>query len=98
MKLWRRWYFRTCFKSGNSMAEQDLPKLTEHGLLPEGIHRLTMEQVEALFGRFQRSERRCRLFAKLKEFVADCTLAGWVIAVIVDGSFIMGCVDEAGDI
>ena len=56
------------------MAESDLPSLTDHGLLPEGVHRLTIEQVEMLFGRFQRSERRCRLFAKLKEFLADCKL------------------------
>jgi hypothetical protein len=80
------------------MAEQEIPPLTERGLLPEGVHRMTIEQVEVLFGQFQRSERRCRLFAKLKEFYNDCKLSGRIAAIIVDGSFVMGCVDEPEDI
>jgi hypothetical protein len=80
------------------IAEDDLPSLTEQSLLPVGIHDLTLDQVESTFGKFQTSNRRCRLFEKLKAYVSDCKSAGWVIAIIVDGSFVMRCVDEPDDI
>jgi hypothetical protein len=77
---------------------RSLPALTEHHLLPVGIHDLTLSQVESLFGGFQRSERRARLFAKLVEYLDELKSAGWNARVIVDGSFVMPAVDEPEDV
>lgn len=70
----------------------------ERKLLHPGVHDASMETVEALFGKFQRSDRRMNLFAKLTEFVEAVKKAGCGSSVIIDGSFVMGCVDEPDDI
>lgn len=75
-----------------------LPALTEHRLLPVGVHDCPLAEVEAVFGRFQRTERRPRLFAKLAEYVEEVKSTGWDARVIVDGSFVMAAVDEPEDI
>lgn len=75
-----------------------LPPLTEHRLLPPGVHDASLADVEALFGVFQRSERRRRLFAKLLEYVDDVRRAVRGARVMVDGSFVMAAVDEPEDI
>jgi hypothetical protein len=80
------------------MADPVIPILTSHGLLPPGIHVLTLEQVEESFGRFQKSDRRCRLFARLTTYLRELRAAGWAVAVILDGSFVMKCVDEPDDV
>ncbi|HEY2589079.1 MAG TPA: hypothetical protein VGI81_25270 [Tepidisphaeraceae bacterium] len=80
------------------MADPGIPTLTPHGLLPPGIHVLTLEQAEALFGLFQKSERRSRLFARLATYLRELRAAGWAVAVILDGSFVMKCVDDPEDI
>ncbi len=76
----------------------DVPNLDERGLLPRGVHDLTLDQIEALFGRFQRSDRRPSLFKKLREYVEELRFTGWKVQLLVDGSFVMGCVDEPEDI
>lgn len=62
--------------------------LNEKGLLPEGIHTFTLEQVEEMFGRFKSTDRRQRLFKKLKEYCSDLRKAEIADHVIVDGSFV----------
>lgn len=81
-----------------NMADLVLPVLMPHGLLPAGIHLLTLEQVEQLFGQFQRSDRRGRLFDRLRIYLHELRGAGWALGVILDGSFVMKCVDEPEDI
>lgn len=76
----------------------DVPTLDDRGLLPPGIHDFTMEQIEKLFGRFQRTDRRPRLFKKLREYVDELRLTGWKVQLLVNGSFVMGRVDEPDDI
>jgi hypothetical protein len=76
----------------------DVPTLDDQGLLPPGIHHLTMEQIEKLFGRFQRTDRRPRLFKKLREYVDELRATGWKVQLFVNGSFVMGRVDEPDDI
>ena len=69
-------------------------EVNERGILPVAVHDADLAEVEALFGRFQKSDRRLRLFAKLREDVGelrDAGIRGWLI---VDGSFVMRCVDE----
>ena len=73
-------------------------ELTEKRTLPDGIHDLSLDEVEQLFGSFQVTSRRRSLFAKLKEFIQEVRKAEVASAVIIDGSFIMGCIDEPSDI
>ena len=59
---------------------------------------MTLDQIEALFGRFQGSDRRPRLIQKLREYVAEVRGTAWAVQVLVDGSFVMGQVDRPEDI
>ena len=73
-------------------------ELNERGLLPVAVHDADLAEVQALFGGFQRSDRRIKLFDKLKEYIGElrqAAIRGWLI---VDGSFVMRCVDEPEDI
>jgi hypothetical protein len=74
-----------------------IPEMEESGYLPEGVHEATLEEVRERFGRFQRTDRRPALFAKLSLFVAETRASGLVEAVIVDGSFVTAK-DEPSDI
>ena len=60
----------------------------EDGVLPEGIHECTFEELERAFGQFQRSDRRINLIAKLKAYLDEARNSGLVIAAIIDGSFV----------
>ena len=60
-----------------------IPEL-EDGVLPEGVHACTMDQVDQVFGRFQRSDRRFRLTEKLRDFVEEARRSGIVAAVRPD--------------
>jgi hypothetical protein len=74
-----------------------IPELNEAGLLPAGIHQASLEEVRALFGRFQRTDRRPALFAKLSELLGEARSTGLVVAVVIDGSFVTAK-DEPSDI
>jgi hypothetical protein len=65
-----------------------IPSLTTDGFLPEGVHDCTLAEIGERFGLFQRSDRRCRLFERLAEYVGNAQASGVVKAVIVDGSFV----------
>jgi hypothetical protein len=73
-------------------------QLDERGVLPDGIHDATLEEIESLFGGFQHSDRRHRLFLKLKQYVGALRSAGFACSLLIDGSFVMGCIDEPDDI
>jgi len=47
-----------------------------------------MDEVEATFGRFQRSDRRIHLSKRLRSFIDDARQSGIVAAVIIDGSYV----------
>ena len=72
-------------------------KLNEHGLLPPGSHDLSLDQIDALFGGFQNSERRMNLVKRLREMVAQVGSFSFARHLIVDGSFITSKA-EPGDI
>jgi hypothetical protein len=57
-----------------------------------------METVKEHFGKFQRSDRRMKLFAKLVEYLDAIKKAGCGVSVILDGSFVMAGIDEPDDI
>jgi hypothetical protein len=56
-----------------------------------------LEEVRERFGRFQRTDRRPALFARLSRFLDEARSTGLVVAVIVDGSFVTAK-DEPSDI
>jgi hypothetical protein len=70
----------------------------ERKLLASGVHDTPLEEVGEHFGRLQRSDRRMKLFGKLREYVSEVRKAGWECSLIIDGSFVMPCVDEPEDI
>jgi hypothetical protein len=65
-----------------------IPELSEYGLLPEGIHDCTLDEIGARFGRFQKTDRRVQLFAKLCDLVDEERRAGLALALMIDGSFV----------
>ena len=68
------------------------------GLLPPGVHDATLAEVEAAFARFQKSDRRIKLFEKLNAYLTELGRTGWKCEVVLDGSFVMPPVDEPNDI
>lgn len=72
--------------------------IDDRGLLPEGIHDASLSALRELFGGFQKSDCRLKLIARLEEFIEELRNAGIAKELIVDGSFVMGCIDEPEDI
>jgi len=70
-----------------------IPAFVAEGLLPEGVHNATLNEVEERFGRFQETDRRVRLFATLREFVSDLSAESVAEAIILDGSFVTAVTD-----
>src|SRR5262245_26224486 len=70
----------------------------ERQLLPTGVHDASLLEVEQHFARFQKSERRIRLFEQLRRYIAEVQKTGWDCQIIIDGSFVMLNVDEPEDI
>jgi hypothetical protein len=65
-----------------------IPAFTADGLLPEGVHDCTLEEVRERFGQFQRTDWRPRLFERLEAFLREAQRTGFVVAIIVNGSFV----------
>jgi hypothetical protein len=65
-----------------------IPALNESGLLPDGVHTCTTDELHARFGSFQTSDQRPRLMRQLEAFLAEVKASGIVKAVIVNGSFV----------
>ena len=73
-----------------------IPDLID-GVLPEGVHECTMDEVAERFGRFLRTDRRVRLTERLRRYVEEVRGSGISTAVIIDGSYISGR-DEPSDV
>lgn len=67
-------------------------------LLVTVVHEASLEDVEQEFARFQKSDRRMRLFGRLRDYLTAVKQARCGSSVVIDGSFIMACVDEPEDI
>jgi hypothetical protein len=65
-----------------------LPDFTEDGLLPPGIHRTTLAEFERRFVYFAVSDRRFRLFDKLRVLHEEARRSGIVCRFLVAGSFV----------
>jgi Family of unknown function (DUF6932) len=62
--------------------------LNEEGLLSVGVHDLTLVELRSTFGAFNGTDRRCRLFDKLSEYISKVADKPWFRALLVDGSFV----------
>lgn len=71
--------------------------LNAEGLLPQGIHDLSLKEVEDLFAKFQKTDRRLKLFARLVELVDELKPFPFVRTLIVNGSFVTSK-DQPSDI
>jgi hypothetical protein len=58
------------------------------GLLPPGVHDMSLEKVGALCGSYQQNDQRPRLFAKLEELVIETRAVGLVRFLIINGSIV----------
>jgi hypothetical protein len=67
-----------------------IPELSANGYLPPGVHDATLEEVGAVFGRFQRSDRRVFLFLRLCDYVRELRAWGRAEELLIDGSFVSG--------
>lgn len=59
---------------------------------------MTLAQIQRIFGQFQGSDRRPRLFAKLCQYVEELSKTRWAVELLIDGSFVMAAVDRPEDI
>ena len=73
-----------------------IPDLND-GVLPEGVHACTLEELDVVFGGFSRTDQRPNLMRRLRSYVDEARAAANVQAVIVDGSYITAK-EEPGDI
>ncbi len=64
-----------------------IPEFDSAGFLPAGVHECSLVEVKGRFGAFQTTDARCRLFERLETFLAEVRPTGFVVAVIVNGSF-----------
>jgi hypothetical protein len=62
--------------------------LNARGLLPQGVHDCSLDEVKARFGSFQGSDRRPRLWATLESFVAEVRMASVGVFLYINGSFV----------
>lgn len=60
----------------------------EDGVLPEGIHDCTIDEIEDRFGRIQGTDWRCTLTKQLREYLSEVWKCSFIMAVIVDGSYV----------
>ena len=64
--------------------------LNEKGVLPQGIHDCSIEEVAARFGGFQQSDRRPQLWAQVMEFLDEVRESRLAVSVLINGSFATG--------
>ena len=64
-----------------------IPDFDSAGFLPSRVHECSLGEIKGRFGAFQTTDARCRLFEKLETFLTEVRATGFVVAVIVNGSF-----------
>lgn len=65
-----------------------IPDLNGDGLLPEGDHDCTLDEVKSRFGSFRTTDHRVRLFDQLLDYIGEVERAAIATAVVIDGSFV----------
>lgn len=67
-----------------------IPQLNANGILPEGVHDCTLEEIRLAFASPGHSQRRRHLFREFELYVNRLRDWGWATEVHVDGSFVTG--------
>ncbi len=65
-----------------------IPDFDSVGLLPQGVHDCTLNEVRKRFGVFQTTDRRPKLFDRLDALIQDAWATGLISEIIIDGSFV----------
>lgn len=65
-----------------------IPAFNDHGLLPDGIHDATIEEIKSRFGTFQKSDRRPKLWNRLIEYLSQARNYTYIEVILLDGSFV----------
>lgn len=65
-----------------------VPGLDANGLLPDGLHDCSLDEIRARFGMFQITDWRPKLFDKLELLVKQAWHTEMVAEIVVDGSFV----------
>ena len=65
-----------------------LPDLNKHGFLPEGVWDCSLVELSKRFAVFAESDKRIKLFQRLENLLEEVKKTGWIMEVIVDGSFV----------
>jgi len=73
-------------------------EINQYGILPSGIHDISLDEIGLLFGGVSNSRHRSRLFEELKKYVERLRALRIGVALIVDGSFVMPYVEMPADI
>ena len=61
-----------------------IPDLNDDGLLPEGLHECSLDEIIERFGQFQQSDCRRRLGQRLQEFFREVVAAGFAAAILLN--------------
>ena len=64
-----------------------IPELQD-GVLPEGVHLCTLEEVKKAFGQFRGTDRRIQLTERLARYFQAVESSGVVSAIVIDGSYV----------
>ncbi len=67
-----------------------IPEFDADGDLPPGIHLATLTEVERRYGRFNASDRRVKLFARLAQIFNLARASGIAERLVIGGSFVTG--------
>jgi hypothetical protein len=65
-----------------------IPPFAAEGLLPDGIHECTLDEIIERFGAFQENDKRPRLAKELAAYVEELRAARVGKYLVVDGSFV----------
>lgn len=65
-----------------------IPEFTEDGLLPPGVHRAALVEIEERFADASSSRQRLKLFASIVELVQEATSTEFVERILLAGSFV----------
>lgn len=72
--------------------------LDARGVLPDGIHDATLDEIEECFGRYTTRDARANLFKRLRLYVEAVRATKWKCELLIDGSFVMSAICEPEDI
>jgi hypothetical protein len=65
-----------------------IPTFAPNACLPPGIHRATFAEFEAIFSRFDRSDRRISICRRIRQLFDEVRRLGFVKRMLVAGSFV----------